>query len=63
VNATWALEAAKRRASGRAVADTGKWRLRLCPMRNWPATMVTPLERFHADGNIDARRYWAMDDN
>src|ERR1700738_3612247 len=58
-----ALEPQRRAQWDERVAETGKWRLALARLSNWPQTLVTPLERFMTMGTLMLGAYWAMDDN
>jgi ATP-binding cassette subfamily B protein len=58
-----ALEPARRAEWDERVANVGKWRLAAGRLANWPATLVTPLERFISIGVIMVGVFLALDDS
>ncbi|MBN8929004.1 MAG: peptidase domain-containing ABC transporter [Rhodospirillales bacterium] len=58
-----ALEPQRKTLWDERVAETGKWRLALGRISNWPQTLVTPLERFMYVGVIMLGAYLALTDS
>ena len=57
-----ALEPQRRAVWDERIAELGKWRLAFEQLANWPATLVTPIERMMTLGTMLIGSYMAIND-
>jgi ATP-binding cassette, subfamily B, bacterial HlyB/CyaB len=57
-----ALEPARKAIWDERVAESGRWRMAIGKLSNWPQTLVTPFERFMWIGTIMLGAYLALSD-
>jgi ATP-binding cassette, subfamily B, bacterial HlyB/CyaB len=57
-----ALEPQRRAVWDERIAESGKWRLAFEQLANWPATLVTPIERMMTLGTMVIGAYMAIND-